>query len=77
MMFQRKIYDTLLEWKAHGSKEKALLVEGARRIGKSTIVEELGKNEYKSYLLIDIVHTKNLSVNDKIVCIPCYMTMCL
>ena len=53
MVFQRKIYDTLLEWKAHSSNEKALLIEGARRIGKSTIVEELGKNEYKSYLLID------------------------
>lgn len=53
MVFKRKIYDKLLDWKAHNSKEKALLIEGARRIGKSTIVEELGKNEYKSYLLID------------------------
>lgn len=53
MIFKRKIYDKLLEWKNSFSGEKALLIEGARRIGKSTIVEEFGKNEYKSYLLID------------------------
>ncbi|WP_449075624.1 ATP-binding protein [Ruminococcus sp.] len=53
MIFKRKIYDKLLEWKNCFSGEKALLIEGARRIGKSTIVEEFGKNEYKSYLLID------------------------
>lgn len=46
MVFQRKIYDRLLDWKEHDAKETALLVEGARRIGKSTIVEEFGKNEY-------------------------------
>ena len=53
MVFQRKIYNRLLDWKEHDSKEKALLIEGARRIGKSTIAEEFGKNEYKSYMLID------------------------
>ena len=53
MMFRRKIYDKLLEWKNDASGEKALLIEGARRIGKSTIAEEFGKNEYKSYVLID------------------------
>lgn len=53
MVFKRKIYSKLLEWKQNGSGEKALLIEGARRIGKSTIVEEFGKQEYKSYLLID------------------------
>ena len=53
MIFKRKIYDKLLDWKNTASREKALLIEGARRIGKSTIVEEFGKNEYKSYLLID------------------------
>jgi predicted AAA+ superfamily ATPase len=53
MVFQRKIYSKLLDWKTRSSKEKALLIEGARRVGKSTIVEEFGKNEYKSYLLID------------------------
>lgn len=53
MLFERKIYAKLLEWKQTAAGEKALLIEGARRIGKSTIAEEFGKREYKSYLLID------------------------
>lgn len=53
MIFKRKIYEKLLEWKKTSNSEKALLIEGARRIGKSTIVEEFGKREYKSYILID------------------------
>ena len=53
MTFKRKIYSRLLDWKFNSNGGKALLVEGARRIGKSTIVEEFGKNEYKSYILID------------------------
>lgn len=53
MLFKRKIYDKLIEWKKDGAGEKALLIEGARRIWKSTIVEEFAKREYKSYLLID------------------------
>lgn len=53
MIFKRKIYSKLLEWKQKVKGEKALLIEGARRIGKSTIAEEFGKNEYKSYILID------------------------
>ena len=52
-MFRRKIYDKLLDWKNNCKGTKALLIEGARRIGKSTVVEEFGKNEYKSYILID------------------------
>lgn len=52
-MFKRKIYDKLLDWKNNSKGTKALLIEGARRIGKSTVVEEFGKNEYKSYILID------------------------
>ncbi|MBQ3729026.1 MAG: ATP-binding protein [Spirochaetales bacterium] len=52
-MFRRKIYDKLLDWKKNCKGTKALLIEGARRIGKSTVVEEFGKNEYKSYILID------------------------
>ena len=51
--FRRKIYKELLDWKSKSNGETALLVEGARRIGKSTIVEEFGKNEYESYLLVD------------------------
>lgn len=53
MIFKRKIYSKLLEWKQNARGEKALLIEGARRIGKSTIVEEFAKAEYKSYILID------------------------
>ncbi len=53
MLFQRKIYDKFLTWKEETKGTKALLVEGARRIGKSTVVEEFAKNEYKSYILID------------------------
>ena len=52
-VFKRKIYNKLLDWKENYSSEKALLIEGARRIGKSTIVEEFAKNEFKSYLFID------------------------
>ena len=53
MLFKRKIYSKFLAWKQETKGQKALLVEGARRIGKSTIVEEFAKNEYKSYILID------------------------
>lgn len=52
-IFKRKIYDRLLEWKKQQDGKTALLVQGARRIGKSTIVEEFAKNEYESYILID------------------------
>ena len=53
MTFKRKIYDKFLTWKETSNGNSALLVEGARRIGKSTIVEEFGKNEYRTYILID------------------------
>ena len=53
MEIQRKAYQSILNWKESTKGTKALLIEGARRIGKSTIVEEFGKNEYKSYILID------------------------
>ena len=53
MIMKRKIYQQLVEWKEQRQGEVALLIEGARRIGKSYIVEEFGRNEYDSYLLID------------------------
>ena len=53
MKIRRKLYERLIEWKNSSNGTKALLIEGARRIGKSTIAEELGKNEYKSYIMID------------------------
>ena len=52
-MFERKIYDKLLEWKKESAGKTALLIEGARRVGKSTVAEEFAKKEYKSYILID------------------------
>ena len=53
IVFKRKIYERLLRWKETARGSKALLVEGARRVGKSTIVEEFARREYKSYLLVD------------------------
>ncbi len=53
MIFKRKIYNELRKWKEESDGSTALLVEGARRVGKSTVVEEFAKNEYKSYILID------------------------
>lgn len=53
MILRRKIYQKLLKWKKEYAGKKAVLIEGARRIGKSTVCEEFGKNEYKSYLIID------------------------
>lgn len=52
-MFKRKIYDRLLQWKEESQGRTALMIEGARRVGKSTVAEAFGKNEYDSYILID------------------------
>ena len=52
-MFKRKIYSKLVEWKKESDGRTALLVEGARRIGKSTIVKEFATNEYESFILVD------------------------
>ena len=56
---KRKIYSQLLDWKNTRKGEVALLIEGARRIGKSYIVEEFAKNEYTSYILIDFNQVSN------------------
>ena len=53
MVFKRKLYDKMLEWKQKWSGEYALLIKGARRVGKSTLAEQFAKNEYKSYVFID------------------------
>ena len=50
---RRKIYDRLLGWKAKEADKCALMIEGARRVGKSYIVEEFARNEYKHHLVID------------------------
>lgn len=57
LVFKRKIYEQMLNWKRSRNGETALLLEGARRIGKSTVVEEFARNEYESYLLIDFSKT--------------------
>lgn len=53
---KRKIYNKLLNWKHDEQGRVALLIEGARRVGKSYIVEEFAKNEYRSYILVDFAH---------------------
>ena len=57
MYFKRKAYGKLLEWKRLYSDKYAVLLEGARRVGKSTIAEAFAKNEYRSYILIDFSKT--------------------
>lgn len=52
-VFKRKIYNKILDWKNSNNGKTALLIEGARRIGKSTIVEEFARSEYESFILID------------------------
>lgn len=53
MVFRRKIYDKMLAWKETARGRSALLIQGARRVGKSTVVSEFAKHEYKSFLLVD------------------------
>ena len=53
MLFKRKIYQKLKEWKQLSAGTSAIMLEGARRIGKSTIVEEFAKKEYEDYLILD------------------------
>ncbi len=52
-IFERKIYQKMLKWKKDSNGKTALLIKGARRVGKSTIAEEFAKKEYSSYILID------------------------
>jgi len=56
-VFRRKIYDEMLDWKEKRSDKYALLIKGARRVGKSTIAEEFARKNFKSYILIDFAHT--------------------
>ena len=53
MIFKRKIYDELLQWKQTNDGRTAVLIQGARRVGKSTIAEEFAANEYETYMLVD------------------------
>jgi len=58
-MLKRKAYDKLLKWKNNSHGKTAVLIEGARRVGKSTLAETFGKNEYSSYLVIDFFQAPN------------------
>jgi len=53
MFFKRKLYERLKEWKERSAGRTALLIEGARRVGKSSLVKEFGRNEYRSVAIID------------------------
>ncbi|MBQ3124595.1 MAG: ATP-binding protein [Clostridia bacterium] len=52
-MLKRKIYDRLIQWKKESNGSTALMIDGARRVGKSYIAEEFARNEYKSYIIVD------------------------
>ena len=58
-MFKRKVYDKLSEWKEKYSDRYAVLLEGARRVGKSTIAEEFAKREYDSYIVVNFANITN------------------
>ena len=64
MYFRRKIYDRLLEWKETSNGKSAVLIEGARRVGKSTIAEEFARKEYDDYILLDFaLESKDMRQN--------------
>ena len=67
-MLQRKIYNELVEWKKNSNGKTALMIDGARRVGKSFIAEEFAKAEYRSYILVDFGKVskdiRQLFVND-------------
>lgn len=88
---KRKILNKLIDWKNTSNGKTALLIDGARRVGKSYITIEFAKKYYKSYILIDkfctkyseqiatpyVIHTLDYKEEDGIVYLPIYMTMFL
>lgn len=60
MLFKRKLYEQMLDWKTKRHGKSALLIKGARRVGKSTLVEHFAKQEYKSYVVIDFSRSSKL-----------------
>lgn len=67
-MLKRKIYDNLIKWKTSSRGTTAIMIDGARRVGKSYIAEKFARDEYKSYILIDFGNAPNdildLFIND-------------
>lgn len=62
-MYRRKVYDELLQWKNEWNGKYACLLEGARRVGKTTIAEEFARKEYDSYILIDFSNVSKEMIN--------------
>lgn len=58
-ILKRKIYNKMLQWKQKHAPDYALFLKGARRTGKTTLAEQLGKNEYKSFITIDFQNASN------------------
>lgn len=75
-MFKRKIYNELRRWKNESNGKTAVLIEGARRVGKSTVVKEFAKNEYESFVVIDFANTtkKILSIFDDVANLNLFFT---
>lgn len=57
-IFKRKLYDEMLKWKHDSNGRTALLIKGARRVGKSTLAQTFAQKEYKSYIAIDFAVCK-------------------
>lgn len=68
MYFERKVYKKLIDWKNNYSNKYAIMLEGARRVGKSTIAKNFAQNEYRSYIMLDFsnVSKKILNIFDDI-----------
>ena len=64
-IFERKIYQKMLNWKRESNGKTALLIKGARRVGKSTIAEEFAQKEYSSYILVDFYFCVKMIVEVK------------
>lgn len=63
VIFKRKIYDALLTWKRESNGATALLIEGPRRVGKSTIVRSFAQNEYRTHIIIDFANATEAERN--------------
>ena len=71
IMFKRKLYQDLLLLKNEYAGKRIVLIEGARRVGKSTLVYNFAKNEYKSHIIIDFANTSKIFLN----CLKIYMIL--
>lgn len=70
MYFERKAYKKLLDWKKNYANNYAIMLEGARRVGKSTIAKNFAQNEYKSYIMLDFSNvSKKFLIYSKILLI--------